>query len=170
MSDDLVKIEVGGERSVGLRFEDFPDQLHDDLRAVIEGVSNELFSRVQAVTPSSTGKLRSQERLRLFDQQERIKGYIDIAGGKGSTDHAKAGALEYGSRGKPVKIAAHRMQLDHFWHKRLNAPITVMVDAYARTPKIAEHAFMRGPLEAMRPAILQRLNAAVENAVAGANE
>lgn len=106
----------------------------------------------------------------MFDQEDRIRGYIDIAGGKGSSDFSKAGALEYGTKGKPAKVGAHAMKLDHFWHTRLNAPLTVLTKAYERTPHIAEHKFMRGPLDAMRPEILSRLSAVVENAVAGANE
>ena len=167
---DQIRIGIDGERQTGLRFEDFPDELHDDLVGEIDGLTRELFARIQSATPVGTGKLRSQQRMRLYDQKDRIKGYISVAGEKGSTDYAKAGALEYGSRGKPIKVGAHQMKLDHFWRTRLAAPITVLVGAYDRTPKIAEHAFMRGPLEAMRPEILQRLNAAVEKAVAGANE
>jgi hypothetical protein len=169
MSDE-VRIGIDGDRQIGLRFEEFPDHLHDDLRGEIDALSRELFGRIEAQVPSNTGKLRSQVRLRMFDQEDRIRGYIDIAGDKGSTDHAKAGALEYGSRGKPAKVGAHQMKLDHFWRTRLAAPISVLVDAYTRTPNIAEHAFMRGPLDAMRPEILARLNAAVEQAVAAAND
>ncbi len=168
--NDEVRIDIAGDRQAGLRFEDFPDHLHDNLRGEIDALTKELFGRIQSATPVGTGKLRSQQRMRLFDQEDRIRGYINIAGEKGSTDHAKAGALEYGSRGKPSKVGAHQMKLDHFWRNRLNAPITVLVNSYFRTPNISEHAFMRGPLDAMRPEILQRLNAAIERAVADAND
>lgn len=169
---DQIRIDIAGDRQSGLRFEEFPDDLRDDLRAEIDELSHDLLGRIEAAVPTNTGKLRSQVRLRMFEEDDRIRGYIDIAGqGSGSqSDFAKAGALEYGSTGKPSKISAHQMKLDHFWHQRLNAPINVLVDAYNRTPTIAEHSFMRGPLTAMRPEILQRLGNTVEQAVAGANE
>lgn len=167
---DQVRIDIAGDRQAGLRFEDFPDDLHDDLRGEIDALSRELLSRIEAAVPSKTGTLRSQVRLRMFDQEDRIRGYIDIDGRKGSTDYAKAGALEYGSRGKPTKVSAHRMKLDHFWDHRLAAPTNVLVEAYERTPTIAEHSFMRGPLAAMRPEIVSRLTGVIERAVADAND
>ena len=167
--NDQIRIDIDGDRQSGLRFEEFPDHLHDDLRAEIDALSHELLARIEAAVPSKTGTLRSQVRLRMFDQDDRIRGYIDIQGRSGQTDYAKAGALEYVSKGKPSKVSAHRMKLDHYWEHRLAAPTTVLVDAYERTPNIAEHSFMRGPLAAMRPEILQRLTGVVERAVADTN-
>ena len=170
---DMIHIDVKGDRQVGLRFETFPDALYDELRQEITALANELFGRVAAATPELTGKLRSQERLRIFADPNRITGYVDIAGGKGSNDYAKAGALEYGSKGKPTKVSAHHMRLDHHWSIMLAAPETVMVtklgEDYSRTPNIEEFAFERGPLEAMQPEILARLSAVVEKAAAEAN-
>lgn len=168
--NDQIRIDIEGDRQSGLRFEEFPDHLHDEFLAEINSLSNELANRIEAAAPSKTGTLRSQVRLRMFDQEDRIRGYIDIEGRKGSTDFAKAGALEYGSKGKPTKISAHNMRLDHYWNHRLAAPTTVLVEAYERTPDIAEHSFMRGPLAAMRPEILKRLTDVVERAVADAND
>lgn len=166
---DQIRIELDGDRQTGLRFEEFPDAMHDALRNEIDEISHELMVRIEAAIPQKSGKLRSQVRLRMFDEEDRIKGYIDIAGEKGSTDYAKAGALEYGSKGKPVSVSAHAMRLDHFWHHRLNAPITVLTEAYQRTPTIAEHSFMRGSLAAMRPEIISRLTGVIENTVDEAN-
>lgn len=165
---DAIRIDVAGVQQVGLRFDSFPDVLYEDLRQEIDALSLELFARVGAATPTRTGALLSQERLRLFTDKTRITGYIDIAGGEGSYDFAKAGALEYGAH-RATKVASHAMRLDHYWADKLSAPITVMVDAYTRTPNIVEHAFERGPLEAMQPEILARLNAVVASAVAGTN-
>ena len=165
---DSVRISVAGARQVGLRFEEFPDNLYADLQAEISALSIELFARVQAATPRRTGQLSSQERLRLFTDKARITGYVDIAGTKGSQDFAKAAALEYGAHA-PTKVRAHGMKLDHFWSLKLSAPIDVLVGAYMRTPDIDQHAFERGPLAQMGPEINTRLNAAVEKAVAEAN-
>jgi len=165
---DSIHIDLAGVRQVGLRFDEFPNALYADLKREIDSLSVELYARVQAATPSLTGQLRSQERLRLFTDPNRITGYIDVEGGKGSQDFAKAAALEYGAH-KPTKVKAHSMGLDHYWSKMLAAPETVLVEAYNRTPDIAEAAFERGPLAAMQPEIVGRLNAVVEKAVAEAN-
>ena len=154
---DTVRIAVAGDHRVGLRFDEFPDDLYDELREQIEALSNELFPRVQAATPSLTGMLRSQERLRIFTDKNSIKGYVDIDGGSASYSYAKAGALEYGAH-KQTHVSAYTRPLD------------VLVDAYERTPNITEHSFERGPLEEMQPEIIARLNAVVERAVAKVNE
>ncbi len=165
---DTIRISVTGDRQVGLRFDNFPDALYEDLRSEIDALSSELFTRVQAATPSLTGQLRSQERERLFTDPNRITGYVDIAGGKGSQDFAKAAALEYGAH-KATKVKAHAMGLDHHWAEKLAAPEQVLVEAYVRTPNIQEFAFERGPLAQMQPEVIARLNAVVEKAVAEAN-
>ena len=165
---DLIHIDVSGDRQTGIRFEEWPDHLYGDLKTEIEALSIELFARIQAATPSLTGRLRSQERLRLFADANRITGYIDIAGAKGGQDFAKAAAEEYGAH-QQTKVSAHSMRLDHYWSEKLRAPITVLVAAYARTPDIAEAAFERGPLAQMQPEIVSRLNAVVEKNVIEAN-
>ncbi|CAN5576968.1 hypothetical protein BH10PSE14_BH10PSE14_06730 [soil metagenome] len=164
---DSVRIDVAGDRQVGLRFEQFPDVLYDELRDEIDSLAHELFARVQAATPIALGELRSQERLRIFTDKNRITGYIDIAG-ENRQDFIKAGALEYGAHGK-ANVSAHTRKLDHLWSQKLDAPITVMVDAYSRTANIAERRFERGSLESMRPEVIARLNAVVAKAVEKAN-
>lgn len=165
---DAIRISVTGDRQVGLRFDEFPQVLYADLRREIETLSAQLFAAVEADTPSKTGLLHSQERLRLFTDPNRITGYVDIAGTKGSQDFAKAGALEYGAH-RATKVSAHSMRLDHHWALKLAEPETVMVQAFTRTPHIAEHAFERGPLKAMEPEVIARLNAVVQKAVAETN-
>ena len=97
---DLVRIDVTGDRQVGLRFDAFPDALYEDLKTEIDALATELYARIEAATPSRTGLLRSEERVRLFADPNRISGYVDIAGAKGSQDFAKAAALEYGAHGQ----------------------------------------------------------------------
>jgi hypothetical protein len=166
---DTIRANVTGTNEVGLRFDEFPDVLYEGLRAEIDSLSMELFGRIEAATPSRTGRLRSQERLRIFTEKDRITGRVDIAGESGSQDFGKAGALEYGAHRK-TSVSSHSMKLDHAWANLLSSPEDVMVAAYDRTPNIAEHAYERGPLAAMRPEIVARLNAVVEQAVDRTNK
>jgi len=165
---DSIWIGLTGDRQAGLRFEEFPDALYEELRLAIDSLSRELFERIEAKTPSKTGQLRSQERVRVFADKERITGYVDIGDGT-INDLRKAGALEYGAH-KETKVKSHSRKLDHVFDRALSAPMDVIVEAYSRTPNISAHRFERGPLAAMRGEIVERLNAVVEKAVAGANE
>jgi len=163
---DTIRINVANDRQVGLRFEEFPDELYDALRAEIDVLARELFARVEAATPSATGKLRSEERVRVFADKDRITGRVDIAGP--GSELARAGALEYGAH-KRTKVSEHSRRLDHAWANMLDSPLTVIVAAYDRTPNISEVSFERGPLAEMQPEVRSRLNAVVEQAVARAN-
>lgn len=165
---DAIKIDIAGTRRVGLRFDEFPDQLRDDFVREITSLSAELLVRIEAVTPDRTGKLRSQETVHVFNDPNQVKGNVFVAGVKGSQDFAKAGAEEYGAH-RATQVKAHSMSLDHHWSEKLAAPMTVLVRAYSRTPDIAEAAFLRGPLAAMGPEVVARLNAVVDKAVAQAN-
>jgi hypothetical protein len=165
---DAVHINVTGARQTGVRFDEFPDALYEDLKGEINALSIELYARVEALTPMDTGLLRGEERLRVFADPNRITGYVDIAGARGSQDFAKAGALEYGAH-RPGKVAAHSMRLDHYWSLKLAEPETVLVGAFTRTPNIGEVAFERGALATMQPEAIARLNAVVARATAEAN-
>jgi hypothetical protein len=163
---DTIRFDVVGAREVGQRFDEFPQELHDDLKREIEALTAELFAMVESATPQRTGKLRSEEAIKVIDQPERIAGLIYITGT--SADFAKAGALEYGAH-RSTQVAAHAMRLDHVFGAMLNWPMTVIVSAYSRTPDIEAVAFERGPLAEMEPEILERLNAVVEGRVAETN-
>jgi hypothetical protein len=151
---DSVKINLTGDREAGLRFEEFPDALYEGLRKEIDALTNELFARVVARTPELTGALRAEERVRIFADENRIRGYIDVHGSV--ADIKKAAALEYGAH-KTVNVSAYER------------PNGAVVKAYSRPNDVVEKAFERGPLEEMRGEINARLNAVVEKAVAGAN-
>lgn len=159
-----VKIDVTGERDVGIRFAEFPDALYADLRVEIEGLGRELLARIEARSPEKTGALRAAERLRIFADKTRITADVDVPG----KTAAKAGALEYGAH-RATKVSTHSMKLDHAWANKLSAPMDVLVSAYSRTPNIDEYAFERGPLHEMQPEVLARLNAVVDRAAGEAN-
>lgn len=163
---DSFKVEITGDRDVGVRLDAFPGGLYDELVAAIHQLGTELYPRIVAATPDRTGKLRSEERLRFFADKNRISARVDIAAG--GTEAAKAGALEYGAH-RATHVRAHRMRLDHAWAEKLAETINVLVSAYTRTPDIAERRFERGPLAEMQPEILARLNQVVEQGAAKAN-
>ena len=54
---DQIHIDVTGARQAGIRFDEFPDVLKEDLGAEVDSLSKELFARVQAATPDLTGRL-----------------------------------------------------------------------------------------------------------------
>jgi hypothetical protein len=68
---DSVKIDITGDRLVGLRFDEFPTDLHDALLEQIDGLTSELFGRVLARVPTATGNLRSKLRQRVYDDEHR---------------------------------------------------------------------------------------------------
>ena len=154
---------VTGDRQVGLRFDAFPDALHDDLLAAIGALGQQLDDMVLAAEPDLTGRLRSETRLRIFDDKTRIKAEVDV-----SAEQAKAGALEYGAH-RATKVGAHHMRLDHAWRRALSEPMDVLVADYTRTPDIAEVDFLRGPLGEMSPQIIERLNAVVASRAKATN-
>ena len=163
-----IHIDISGTRQVGLRFDQFPDALRDELRATIDDLANQLFAMVQARTPNRTGQLLGQEGVKVFVDADKISGKVFVLA-PDQQSARKAAALEYGSTGQAVTVKGHAMSLDHYWSTKLAAPQTVIVAAYSRTPNIAETAFERGPLEEMAPEIAVRLNATVEAATKAAN-
>ena len=152
---DAIRINLTGDRQSGLRFEEFPDELYAALKQEISALTYELFARVQAATPELTGDLRSHERVRVFDDENRITGYVDIDNTT-VAEIKKAAALEYGAH-KDVHVRAYER------------PNGAIVEAYTRPNNLMERRFERGPLDDMRPEINARLNAVVEKAVAEAN-
>lgn len=163
-----IHIDLKGDRQAGVRFEEFPSALRDDLRSEIATLSDELFARIQGQIPSKSGELRSRLTKRIFDKEDRVTAYITI-NAQDQSEHRKAASLEYGSRGKKVRVKPHKMRLDHYWSEKLAAPRTIVTKAFDRTPSIREHKFLRGPLDTMRPQINSRLKAVVESAAKDAN-
>lgn len=155
-----IRIDIKGAQKVGLRFEQFPDDLRANLLSEIDDMSQQLFGMVQAVTPEATGRLRSQEGVKVFDDKDKISGKVYVLA-ENAQDAIKAADLEYGSTGKSVDVKQHEMSLDHIFDKMLANPMMVTVPTYARTPNVAAHRFERGPLETMQPEIITRLNAVV---------
>jgi hypothetical protein len=161
---DPVRIEIDGDLKVGLRFAAFPNEMRGALKAEIESITAELFGMVQAATPEKTGRLRSQEGSRVWDDPNKIAGKVFVDD-DGAQDAIKAADLEYGGTGITIDVKPHEMSLDHVFDKMLAAPEMKMREYLkGRKSNVAAHSFLRGPLERMQPEIIARLNAVVETA------
>lgn len=150
-------VEISTDRAAGLKFDEFPEQARQRLRAAITGLIGELEGRIQSAEPSLTGKLRSETEPVVEEYPNRITGRVSI-----TADFAKAAALEYGAHAT-VLVKAHSASLDHIYGKFVD-PMTVLVAAHARKVNIGEHRFLRGPLAAMEGQILESLQQALTDA------
>jgi hypothetical protein len=162
MADEFIGFTLTGDRSLSLRFDEFPRKLHDRFLAKVREITARLADAVRADAPhGKTGKLANSVVERVYDDgPARIKGRVTV-----SRDFAKAAALEYGAH-KRTKVSAHAMRLDHVFANRLAAPLTVAVGAYSRTPNIEATRFMRGPLAAAEAEIAEELRAVVDAVIA----
>lgn len=158
-------LELVGDRRVGLAFEQFPQSAHDELLKAIRRLTGQLEGAVLGRVPVATGDLRSIVQSFVDDSADRISGKVKVVAPDGA-DQAKAAALEYGAH-KPFMVKAHQMKLGHFWAAAVT-PRMVMVGAFSRTPDIAAHDFLRGPLDEMSGEILVELQQAIDAASAGA--
>jgi hypothetical protein len=154
-----IAAEIQTERAVELKFEQFPEQARERLRAAISALVSDLQSRVESAEPSLTGALRSETAPRLEEYPNRITGAVRV-----TDEFAKAGALEYGAH-RTMLVKAHTATLDHIYGK-LVEPLSVMIGAHQRTPNIAEHRYLRGPLHAMEGQIFEALQEAMTEAAA----
>lgn len=153
-----VTIELIGDRRVTLRFTEFPQRAHDRLLERITSITEELEAAVVANEPNRTGALRRSTQAAVYDQPNRIAGYVSIR-----ADFGKAAALEYGAHAS-TKVSAHTMRLDHVFAEKLAAPLSVVVAQHERTVNIAEHAFLRGALGPRQADIQAQLAAAIVEA------
>lgn len=171
MASSNTHFRVEGALQTALRFERFPDALRDALRDEIEQIAREAFGQVAAIVPRRSGELASRERLRAFETPDSVGAVVDFGGGDDTPGHdAKAGALEYGSRGKPVTVRAHPADLTVVFGRRLNEPHERMVRAFNRTPNLRAQPFVRPVSAAMQSDIFARLERIVGKAADEAND
>jgi hypothetical protein len=159
-------LEITGDRTATLRFEQFPQQAHDRLLTALQAIEARLEAAVLAQAPDKTGALRSLIGGRVYDHDTRIAAVVGVRT-TAAAQARKASALEYGSHA-PIAVRAHTAKLAHFWSRMVN-PIMVDVRAHGRTPNIVAKKFLRGPIEAIRGQALAELQAALDAAVEGAN-
>jgi hypothetical protein len=159
-----VRITETGARDVALSLERMPDDVRDRLASRIRGFTARLEPMVAERVPSRTGRARSQVGSVVDVMPDLVRGRVYVQGP--GAENAKLGALEYGARRRHV-VREHKRMLDHLWGRAI-LPMQVIVDRYMRTPNIAEHRFLRGPFEQMRPEILAGLREAADEGVAAA--
>ncbi len=161
-------IEISGDREATLRFEQFPDRAYDRLVQAMQGIEQRLETAVLAAVPNRTGALRSIVAGRVFhDNPNRIAAVVGVRADTGDAAK-KAAALEYGSRGTPIAVAAHEASLSHFWSRAVAARM-VEVGPHSRTPHITAQRFLRGPMDAIRAEAFAELQAALDSAVEESN-
>ena len=129
-------------------------------------LTRKLEGLVRDRVPVETGQLLSEVASFVDDANDRISGKVKVlAKGWPDPDWGKAGALEYGAH-RPFTVKAHQMKLDHFW-SRAAAPQMAMVQAFTRTPNIAEHDFLRGPLAEIQSEVVAGIKQAVASSIDG---
>ena len=144
--------------------EGFGERAHELLKARITSLTEALETRVLATEPFRTGRLRETTVEKVFsDDPDRVAGYVRI-----TADFGKAGALEYGSH-RAITVnerspAVRARQAHAGIRAAFSRPSAALAASYVRHTNIAEHRFLRGPLEAMRPEILAEMEQALEEA------
>lgn len=154
----MIAADLKVDRKTGLIFDEFPARAFGALLARITSLTQDLESRVSALVPVASGELRGLVQSFVDATPDRIAGKVKLIA-KSPADFGKAAALEYGAH-QSTRVKAHVMRLDHIYAQAI-APLQVSVAAYSRTPNIAEHRFLRGPLAAMQQLVLDQLHAAI---------
>ena len=159
MADDI-GVAIVGDQKVALQFDHFPEALRAELLKPIKSLTDQLYAKIRAIVPKGkTGKLASEVIEQIFNDPDQVSGRVTF-----DADFAKAGALEWGAH-RVTKVREHPQRLDHAWRRSLNSPLTVLIAAYSRTPNIAEHRMLRGPLAAMSGEAITELQQAVDGAI-----
>lgn len=159
MAGQDVTVTISGDRQLGIRFDQFPQQAHDRLKERITQDVAELGAAIRADAPRRTGALAADVSTNVIDKTERITGLVFF-----KKDFAKVSALEYGVH-RPVQVAAHMARLDHVFRERLAAPLSVLIEAHSRAVDLTAREFIRGPARGMAGEITQGLKDAVGEAI-----
>lgn len=135
---------ITGDRRVVARFDEWPKDFHDALLARIRDLTSELQSRVRALAPSRTDKLKDEIISRVFDDPQKIKGLVTLEDGLSGSEYAKAGALEYGAH-RATRVRKHRRTITEAFGRTIS-PTSADIQAYSRIANIDAQIFLRGGL------------------------
>lgn len=133
-------VHVTGKLFVMERLGGVPKKTRGFLKARLTGFIEELHAESVARAPVKTGKLRSEIISRVYsDNPERIAGYVVVATGGNSNEHAKAAALEYGVWAAPhPRTGSLRRLLGNNRRAKARVPGARHIRAYR---------YLRGPFE-----------------------
>jgi len=161
------KVEIRGDNSAGLRFEQFPSLAHERLVQTITDMTEALDGAVRAGAPHGhTGRLAASVRSGVEQSDTRVRGWVSLTGDANAV--RKAAALEYGSRDEPFDVKTYTRTLDQVFGK-LAEPFQQIVDAYKRVGGLDELGFLHTPFDASKQAAIDAMNAAVFGAAAEGN-
>lgn len=135
---------ITGDRRVVARFSKWPAELHDALLAKIRTLTDELRSRVQALAPERTGKLKDEITSRVFDDPQKIKGLVTLEGGLTQSEYIKAAALEYGAHGG-VSVRKYSRTIAEAFGREISSK-RIDISAYSRIANIEARVYLRGGL------------------------
>ena len=152
-----------GDKEVPLRFDQFPTDIRDSIKAEIDELVAELLARSEKAAPKKTGQLRGELKGRTFVGETRVAGYVSVYAGNDSNEYIKANTLEYGSK-KARRIFKKDVHEVTKRGKKRRA-----IDRLTRPAVIREFRYLRGPLEEMQPEIKRRLQAVLDARVEAAN-
>jgi len=155
-----------GDKELQLRFETFPARARQKIKERIEEIVSRLEQRSRDAAPYRTGQLRSEITSRVYaDNPNRIAGYVSVyAPTAKKGEYAKAATLEYGSDAVRRVFERGASLMD-----RLGRPKRRVIGRMSKAAHIEAYAYLRNPLEQMRPEVEASLGEALAEATAEAN-
>ena len=158
----VATVVTRGDREISARFDVFPARVHKKLEERIGALTEALRARIEAVTPVKTGKLRSEITARVYaGEADRVAGYVSVFAPGDPGEYPKAATLEYGTN-KPRRAFDRASKIAAL----LGAPRRRIVGKLSKPVRIDAFAYLRGPLDQMRPEIEAALSEAVAEAAA----
>ena len=159
----MFSVVIDGDRKVMARFMTWPEELHGRLLSTITAQAQAIEARVRALAPSRTGRLRSEIRSHIFDQQDRIAGVVSLGPSLPSAEYARAGALEWGGpgRGGAHKVKAYQRTITEAFGRPIS-PVTIQVKAHLRIARLDAGMFFHGGLDSVAPDAAGQLQAVID--------
>jgi hypothetical protein len=154
---------ITGDRVLEARFAEWPKELHDSLYHRIAKLTDQLLGRVKALAPEQTGTLKNEIIARVFDDPERIKGYVSLEGGLDQNAYVKAAALEYGAH-KSFAVSRYRRTITEAFGCDIS-PKRIAVEEYRRTANIDERMYLRGALAEIEAEAVVELTEAINEKI-----
>jgi hypothetical protein len=157
-----VTVITRGDREISLRFDNFPTRAKQKIEERITLLTEQLKARVQAAAPRRTGALQSEITARIYSNKaDRVAGYVSVFAPGQPSEYPKAATLEYGSS-KPRRTFEKTSGIA----ARLGLAQRRIAGRISKPVQIEAFAYLRRPLEQMKPEIELGLNEALAEATA----